>query len=64
MILPTLVDMLVRKIQTGEINPVTGQAFTVEDIKLIEYKTEVERILASEQETPVEPIVSQVYFYV
>ncbi|KMT23021.1 hypothetical protein [Clostridium cylindrosporum] len=41
MIIPTFVDMLVRKIESGEINPVTGLVFTVEDIKIIEYKNEV-----------------------
>lgn len=40
-----IVDMLVRKIKTGEINPNTGQAFKLEDIKLPEYKTEIEKIL-------------------
>lgn len=40
-----IVDMLVRKIQTEEINPATGQAFKIDDIRLQEYKTEVEKIL-------------------
>ena len=40
-----MVNMLVRKIQAGEINPSTGQAFRLEDIKLQEYKSEVEKIL-------------------
>ena len=52
-----IVEILVRRIKNGEINPITGLPMTVEDIKLIEYKTEVERILALEQETPVEQIV-------
>lgn len=40
-VIQTLVDMLVRKIRTEEINPITGLPFTVEDIKLAEYKNEV-----------------------
>ncbi|KMT21605.1 hypothetical protein [Clostridium cylindrosporum] len=41
MIIQSLVEMLVRKIEIGEINPVTGLAFRVEDIKVAEYKNEV-----------------------
>ena len=57
MIIQGLVDMLVRKIKAREINPITGLPFTVEDIKIAEYKTEVERILALESETPTEIVV-------
>ena len=52
-----IVDILVRRIKNGEINPVTRLPMTVEDIKLIEYKNEVERILALKQETPTETVV-------
>ena len=48
-----IVDILVRRIKNGEINPITGLVMTLEDIKLIEYKNEVERILALENETPI-----------
>lgn len=47
-----IVDILVRRIKNGEINPVTGLPMAVEDIKLVEYKDEVERILALESEAP------------
>ena len=52
-----IVDILVRRIKNGEINPVTRLPMTIEDIKLVEYKNEVERILALENEKPVEQIV-------
>ena len=52
MFIQGLVDILVKKIQTKEINPTTGLPFTTEDIKIAEYKIEVERILDLEQETP------------
>lgn len=37
-----MVDMLVNKIRTGEINPNTNEAFKMEDIKNVEYKAAVE----------------------
>lgn len=40
-----LVDMLVRKIKTQEINPKTGQPFKTEDILIAEYKVAVENAL-------------------
>ncbi|MEF9952185.1 MAG: hypothetical protein RR782_02735 [Clostridium sp.] len=40
-VMQTLVDILVRKIQGQEINPVTNLPFTVDDIKIVEYKDEV-----------------------
>jgi hypothetical protein len=40
-----LVDILVKKIQTQEINPKTGQTFKVEDILIEEYRIAVENAL-------------------
>jgi len=40
-----LVDILVKKISTQEINPKTGQPFKTEDILIVEYKTAVENAL-------------------
>lgn len=37
-----MVDMLVNKIRTGEINPNTNEPFRLEDIKNVEYKSVVE----------------------
>lgn len=37
-----LVDILVNKIRIGDINPNTGEPFKVENIKIEEYKTDVE----------------------
>lgn len=47
-----IIDILVRRIKNGEINPVTELPMEIKDIKLSEYKTEVERILTLENETP------------
>lgn len=43
-----MVDMLVNKIRTGEINPNTCEAFKLEDIKNTEYKTAVEAKLSTQ----------------
>jgi hypothetical protein len=40
-----LVDILVKKISTQEINPKTGQAYKVEDILIPEYRVAVENSL-------------------
>jgi len=40
-----LVDILVKKIRTREINPKTGETFKTEDILISEYKTAVENAL-------------------
>lgn len=40
-----LVDILVKKISTQEINPKTGEPFKVEDILIPEYKIAVENAL-------------------
>lgn len=40
-----LVDILVKKISTQEINPKTGVAFKTEDILIAEYKVAVENAL-------------------
>ena len=40
-----LVDILVKKIRTQEINPKTGEPFKTEDILIPEYKTAVENAL-------------------
>lgn len=40
-----LVDILVKKISTQEINPKTGKPFCVEDILITEYKIAVENAL-------------------
>lgn len=40
-----LVDILVKKISTQEINPKTGVAYKVEDILIAEYKIAVENAL-------------------
>lgn len=37
-----IVNMLIRKITSGEINPNTGKAFKVEDIKIVEYQNAVQ----------------------
>lgn len=42
MVNPIMVDMLVNKIRTGEINPNTNEPFKLDDIKNAEYKTAVE----------------------
>lgn len=44
-----MVDMLVNKIRTGEINPNTNEPFKLEDIKNAEYKTAVEAKLNASQ---------------
>lgn len=38
MIKQYIVDILIRKIKSGEINPITNQPFKIEDVKLEEYK--------------------------
>lgn len=43
-----MVDMLVNKIRTGEINPSTCEAFKVDDIKNAEYKKAVEDKLSTQ----------------
>ncbi|KMT21731.1 hypothetical protein [Clostridium cylindrosporum] len=45
MVMQSLVYMLVKKIESGEINPVTGQSFSIEDIMVKEYRDEVSKIL-------------------
>jgi hypothetical protein len=40
-----LVDILVKKIKTQEINPKTGEAYKVDDILIPEYKVAVEDAL-------------------
>lgn len=45
-----IIDILVRRIKNGEPNPVTDEPMKLEDIKLPEYKVEVERILNSQIE--------------
>ncbi|SKC82881.1 hypothetical protein [Maledivibacter halophilus] len=45
MIKQIIVDMLVRKIKNQEINPNTGEAFKVEDIKVAEYQNAVQEII-------------------
>lgn len=42
-----MVDMLVNKIRTGEINPNTNEAFKLDDIKNLEYKNAVEAKLST-----------------
>jgi len=42
-----MVNMLVNKIRTGEINPNTDEAFKLEDIKNTEYKSAVEAKLST-----------------
>ena len=48
MINPILLDMLINKIQSGEINPNTGKVFKVDDIKNAEYKSAVEAKLITQ----------------
>ena len=43
-----MVDMLVNKIITGEINPNTNEPFKIDDIKNAEYKSAVEVKLATQ----------------
>lgn len=45
MIRSDFVEMLVRKIKNAELNPLTNKPFALEDIKLDEYKIEVENKL-------------------
>lgn len=40
-----IIEILVRRIRNGEPNPATGEPMKLEDIKLPEYKEEVELIL-------------------
>lgn len=47
MVNPIIVNMLVKKIQTGEINPNTGEPFKLEDIKIQEYRDAVQAALAA-----------------
>ncbi|GFZ30720.1 hypothetical protein CSC2_12460 [Clostridium zeae] len=42
------VDMLVRKIKNGEINPTTNEFFKIEDIKIKEYQDAVQAKLESQ----------------
>jgi len=42
-----MVDMLVNKIRTSEINPNTNEPFKLEDIKNVEYKNAVETKLST-----------------
>lgn len=48
MVQQNLVDMLVRKITNGEINPKTGEPFKLEDIKLQEYTDAVQALLTAQ----------------
>ena len=43
-----IVDILVNRIKNGGINPVTGLPMLLDDIKLPEYKTEVENRITSQ----------------
>ena len=43
-----LVDMLVNKIRSNEINPNTGEEFKIDDIKNAEYKSAVESKLSTQ----------------
>lgn len=49
MVNPILLEMLINKINSGEINPNTNEAFKVDDIKNAEYKTVVEAELNATQ---------------
>jgi len=49
MVNPILVEILINKINSGEINPNTNEAFNVDDIKNVEYKTAVEAKLSATQ---------------
>ncbi|WP_202127852.1 hypothetical protein [Clostridium sp. C2-6-12] len=49
MVNPILVEILINKINSGEINPNTNEAFKVGDIKSAEYKTAVETKLNATQ---------------
>lgn len=40
-----IIDILVKKIQIGEINPITNEAFKLEDIKIEEYRNTVNSII-------------------
>ncbi|MCT8975482.1 hypothetical protein N4T77_02610 [Clostridium sp. CX1] len=42
------VNWLVDRIKSGKINPQTGEAFKLEDIKIQEYRDEVEAQLTSQ----------------
>lgn len=46
-VMQEMVTMLVVKIQTQEINPATNQPFKLEDIKILEYKTAVQKALGT-----------------
>lgn len=43
-----VIDILVKRIRDGGVNPVTGQPMTVDDIKIQEYKDAVAAILNAE----------------
>lgn len=42
-----IVNMLIRKIKEGEINPNTSEAFKVEDIKIQEYQDAVQETITT-----------------
>lgn len=41
----TIVNILVDRIRNSGINPVTGQSMVLDDIKIAEYKSEVEALI-------------------
>ena len=45
MINQTLLNILINRIRNGGINPATSEVMILEDIKIEEYRLEVERIL-------------------
>ncbi|MCU6709364.1 hypothetical protein M6D81_11660 [Paenibacillus sp. J5C_2022] len=45
MINQLIVDILVNRIRSGGVNPVTGVPMTIDDIKIPEYKTAVSEAL-------------------
>lgn len=48
MVNQTIVDILVRRIQSGGINPVTSQPMKLEDIKIQEYRDAVAQVLLNQ----------------
>ena len=49
MVNPILIEILINKINSGEINSNTNEAFKVDDIKNSEYKTAIEAKLNATQ---------------
>ncbi len=54
-----IVEVLIERIKNGKINPVTGQPFKLEDIKIEEFKTAVATKLEEQKAQTEQPTETQ-----